>query len=87
MSEHQREVDNNYEAFKKLLPGIIQYHRDKYALMKDGKIISYYSTAEDARITGERFLEGGPYSVQKVTDSAIDLGFFSHAVHLGHVQP
>jgi hypothetical protein len=33
----QEEVDQNYEAFRRVLPTIIGAHRDKYALMKDGK--------------------------------------------------
>lgn len=51
--------------------------------MKDREIVGYYTTAEDARITGEKFFKGEPFSIQKVTDVAIDLGFFSHAVHIG----
>lgn len=76
------EVDKNYEVFQRLLPTIIAEHEDKYALMKDGEVIGYYSTLEDAYTTAEKFLADQPFSVQKVTDMPVDLGFFSHAVHL-----
>ncbi|MBI4082744.1 MAG: hypothetical protein HY423_09050 [Candidatus Lambdaproteobacteria bacterium] len=81
MDAQQEQVDRNFEAFKKLLPKILNEHRNKFALMKDGEIVGYYSTAEDARQTGERFFANQPYSIQQVTDVLIDLGFFSHAVH------
>lgn len=83
MSEFQTQVDKNYEVFKKILPKIIKDNRNKFALMKDGEIIGYYSSAEDAQITADKFFEGKPFSIQQVTDTAIDLGFFSHAVHIG----
>jgi hypothetical protein len=81
MSEKQAEVDRNWEAFQKLLPSIIETHRNKFALMRKGEIVSYYSTALDARTTGEKFFADGLYSIQQVTDVPVDLGYFSHAVH------
>ena len=77
----QAEVDRNYEAFVKILPSILSARRDRYALMKAGKILGYYSTALDARQAADSFIADGIYSIQKVTDSSIDLGYFSHAVH------
>jgi len=74
------QVDNNFKAFQSLLPSILPLHRDKYALMKDGEIVAYYSTLEDAYMTANRFYRDQPFSVQKVTETPIDLGFFSHAV-------
>ena len=82
MTTQQQQVDLNYEAFMKQLPDIIKEHRNKAALMKDGEIIGYYSTTPDAVQTGDLLFKGQPFSVQLVTDGAIDLGFFSHASHL-----
>ena len=81
----QEEVDRNYEAFQKLLPSIIATHRDQYALMQGGKVIGYYTTSRDAISTANSFLAGKPFSVQRVTDGQVDLGFFSHALHSGNV--
>ena len=78
MSTQQEQVDRNYEAFTKLLPTIIQTHRNKFALMKDQEIIGYYTSADDAKLTGELLYKGEPFSLQRVTDGSIDLGFFSH---------
>jgi hypothetical protein len=85
--KHQEEVDRNYEVFLKVLPSILTTYRDKFALMKDGKILGYYSTAHDAAVAGETFIPDGLFSIQQVTDSAINLGFFTHAVPVDTVQP
>ena len=74
------QVDRNYEAFRALLPTILPLHQDKYALMKDGVAVGFYTTLEDAYMTGNQFYKDQPFSVQKVTDMVVDLGFFSHAV-------
>jgi hypothetical protein len=80
MSNIREQVDKNYEAFITMLPTIIGMHRDKYALMRDGLAVGYYSTLEDAYMTANKFYPDGQFSVQKVTDIPVDLGFFSHAV-------
>ena len=81
MSDKQQDqVDANYEAFLKELPSIMKEHRDKYALMQNGQIVGFYATIQDAKTTAQKFLTGGPFSIQRVTDVPVDLGFFSHAV-------
>jgi hypothetical protein len=82
--EQMREqVDKNYQAFLALLPTIIPLHQDKYALMKDGVAVGFYTTLEDAYMTANQFYKDQPFSVQKVTETPVDLGFFSHAVCSG----
>ena len=76
------EINRNFEEFKKLLPALIGDHLNKHALMRAGKVIAIYSTAQDAVQTGHSFYDDGLFSVQKITDSAVDLGYFSHAVHI-----
>jgi hypothetical protein len=79
MPSIQEEVDRNYEAFIKELPNIIRDHRGQYALMKDEKIINYFSTAADARMAAEAFIKDGLFSIQQVTDAPVDLGYFNYA--------
>jgi hypothetical protein len=85
MTDIQREVDENYDEFRKLLPSIIGQHRDKYALMKNRKILGYFSTAQDAREAATSFVPDGIYSIQQVTDTPINLGFFTYAIPLDTV--
>jgi hypothetical protein len=51
------QVDKNYEAFLHLLPSILPLHQDKYALMKDGVVVGFYSTLEDATKALAQILE------------------------------
>jgi hypothetical protein len=76
----REQVEKNYEAFRALPPSVLALHQDKYALMKDGQVVGFYSSLEDAYVTANRFYKDQPFSVQKVTDVPVDLGFFSHAV-------
>jgi hypothetical protein len=80
IEQAREQVDKNYEAFLALLPTIIPLYKDKYALMKDGVAVGFYSTLEDVYMTANQFYKDQPFSVQKVTDTPVDLGFFSHAV-------
>ncbi len=80
--KQQAQVDSNYEVFLKELPSIIKNHRDEYALMKDGEIVEFYATIQDAKTTAGKFMAGELFSIQRVTDAPVDLGFFSHAVNL-----
>lgn len=77
-----KEVDDNYEAFLQMLPAILPQHRNKYALIKNKKVIGFYSTLEDAHTTATTFYPSEPFSIQKVTDIPEDLGFFSHALDI-----
>jgi len=77
----REQVDKNFEAFQALLPTILPIYQDKFALMKDGEVVGFYSTLEDAYMTANQFLRDQPFSVQRVTETPVDLGFFSHAVH------
>jgi hypothetical protein len=76
----REQVDKNFEAFQALLPTILPTYQDKFALMKDGEVVGFYSTLEDAYMTANQFLRDQPFSVQRVTEAPVDLGFFSHAV-------
>ena len=78
----QGQIEINYKAFKEKLPGILESHRGKFALMRDGKIIEFFDTARDAYIAGQKLFEKDQlFSIQEVIETAIDLGFFSHVVH------
>ena len=77
----QQEVEENYEAFLQILPSLLLTHREQYALLKGKKVLGYYSNSADARTAAESFIPDKIYSIQKVTDLPIDLGYFSHALH------
>ena len=74
------EVRRNYEAFVHKLPTILASHPGKIALMHNREIIAFFDTAADAYVAGQKLFEGDPFPMQQVTDQAMDLGFFSHAL-------
>ncbi|MGH2569421.1 MAG: hypothetical protein ACRDGA_13870, partial [Bacteroidota bacterium] len=75
-----KEIEDNYKAFEKKLPDLLQAHGGKFALMRHGEITDFFDTARDAFTTGQRIYEDGLFSVQEVVEVPIDLGFFSRAV-------
>jgi hypothetical protein len=79
----QEEVDSNFAFFQRELSLLLTSERGKFALIRDCKIEGFFDTALDAQITGSKLFDDGLFSIQQVTDDAVDLGYYSHAVHLG----
>lgn len=77
------ELEKNFQAMSERMNEYIQIHANKYALMRDGEVVEFYNTWEDAYKTGMKFFKDEMFSVQQVTKTPVDLGFFSHAVDLG----
>jgi hypothetical protein len=82
----QQEVDQNLTFFLEKLPELLSLHRGKYALIRNQEIIGFYDTVLDAQVTGRKFYGDGMFSVQQVSDTPIDLGFYSHAMHLAQTR-
>ena len=76
----REEVRKNYEAFMRQLPELLAAHKGKFALMHSGVIVEYFDTPGDAHRAGQKLFTDGLFSIQEVTDSPVDLGFFSHAL-------
>ena len=78
---HQEQIEQNYYAFAKQLPQLAARHNGQFALMRDGEIVEFFDTARDAYVAGQKlFAEDKLFSVQEITVTPIDLGFFSHAL-------
>jgi hypothetical protein len=74
-------IDRNYEAFRQELPELLKKHEGKFALLRDQKVVQIFDTAADAVIYAQTAFPDGLYSVQAVSKSVVDLGFFSYAMH------
>ena len=79
----QEEVDRNFSFFQKELSKLLVSDRGKFALIHDCQISGLYETVVDAQTAGSQIYPDGLFSIQKITDEIGDLGFFSHAMHLG----
>lgn len=81
-AERQKiEVDRNYDAFTRVLGQLLTEHRDRYALMRDEKVIEIFDNPGDANVAGSDRFSDSVYSIQEITDEPIDLGFWSHVAH------
>ena len=72
------EVDQNYNAFVRMLAELLPEHRDQLALMRDGAVIGFYDTPRAALEAAADKFPDRIFSIQEVTDEPIDLGFWSH---------
>ncbi len=75
------QVDQNYDAFQRMLGKILPKHRDQLALMRDGEIVGFYDTPHEALVAADAMFQDQIFSIQEVTDEPIDLGFWSHVAH------
>jgi hypothetical protein len=73
-----RQVDENYDAFMRLIGEILPEHRGQLALMRDRQIVAYFDKPGEAYRTAVSRYPDGVFSIQEVTDEPIDLGFWSH---------
>ena len=82
MSEElQQEVDTNFEAFQRILPELFRRNANRWALLRHGTCDACYDTLRDAHTAGRAQYADGLFSVQKISATVVDLGWFSHAVH------
>ena len=85
--EIETEIRANFEAFSKMLPTLLKTNAGKYALLRKQKLVEVFDTPGDARKFAEAQFRDGLYSIQPISDVRIDLGYFSHAMPVSHVQP
>lgn len=69
--EHLRQVEDNYDAFQKRLPDLLEWCRGRSALMHDGEIVEFFDTARDAYLAGLLLWDDHLFSVQEVDDTPI----------------
>lgn len=75
LEEVQKEIDRNYETFSKELPNIFNSYNNKYVLLKNAKIIDYFDTMDDAIKYAEYRFEDKLYSIQKINEPPVNLGY------------
>ena len=73
------EIQNNYQYFQTMVATLMSEHSDKFALLHDRRLVQVFARPIDAMNEGFRLFADGLFSVQKVTDKPVDLGFLSHA--------
>lgn len=78
-SAKEKVIAENYETFESMLPLLLQTHKGEFTLLSNCEVVGFFPSASAAQIEGARRFPDGSFSVQKVEDKAIDLGFYSYA--------
>ena len=81
IEEIQKEVDNNYQFFLKEKDKISNYLLDKYVLIRKEEFIEYFDSIDDAIKYAKIKYEDNLYSVQKVNDLPVNLGFMGNMLN------
>lgn len=79
MEARERALTENYAAFERMLPKLLPTDAGKFALLYDRKLIGVFDSAAEAHSVGRTRFDDGLFSVQKVKEGTINLGFFSYA--------
>ena len=83
MNQRERqheEVHRNFEAFQKCFAELYHKHPGKVALMKDAEVVEVFDTVSDALKVGRMQFGDEVFSVQKIEESKIRLGFMGYAL-------
>ena len=73
------EIKRNYEAFEGLLTSLLPEKAGQFALFRSGELVDVFPKAIDALLEGNERFADGRFSVQRITDRPMDLGFLSYA--------
>jgi len=76
-------IRQNYNFFKDIVASMMADHAGKFALIRSCEVVDFYDTAGEAVADGARRFGVEPFSVQRVINRPIDLGFLSHAADNG----
>ncbi len=83
LSKQDKQVQDNFIAFKKMRPELPKEVFGKFALLRDGEIVEYFDSVGDALKYGKlKFESDGLFSIQEVTYRIVDFGHYSHVNHL-----
>jgi hypothetical protein len=78
-TERRHEIEENFRAFESFLEALLPERAGQFALLRHRRLVEVFPSAIEALTQGyERFTDG-LFSVQRVTDRPLDLGFLSYA--------
>lgn len=74
----EAEIKQNFLYFQDIVPGLMADHAGQYALLHARSVVGIFEKPIDAVSAGARKFADGLFSVQKVIDRPLDLGFLSY---------
>jgi hypothetical protein len=77
-STREREIEQNFRYFQEVVDDLMKHHAGEYALLHRRTVVEVFKRPIEALEAGyERFTDG-MFSIQKVIDRPLDLGFMSY---------
>jgi len=64
----QAAMHQNFTALNEILPELVKTHAGMFALMRDGKIVQFFHSDNDATMSGETTFPDGIFSIFEVSD-------------------
>jgi hypothetical protein len=77
--QRRREIEENFRAFEGFLGSLLPERAGQFALLRHKELVEVFPTAIEALAEGHNRFDDGLFSVQRVTDRPLDLGFLSYA--------
>lgn len=74
------EIERNYAAFREMVADLLPTDEGRYALLHAQRLEGLFASAGDAARAAYRQFADQPFSIQRVTNEPVDLGFFSYAL-------
>lgn len=75
----------NFQYFQTILVGLLRDHFGEFAVLSDSSVVGVYRTLREAVDAGYGRSEAGRFSVQRIIDRPLDLGFHAYAADDGIV--
>ncbi len=66
-------MHQNFTAFKEILSELVKTHAGMFALMRDGQIVQFFHSNDDASDHGEETFDDGVFSIFEVSEQLIEL--------------
>jgi hypothetical protein len=76
--EREADIRQNFHYFQGIVGGLMARHAGEYALLRSRSVVGIYPRPIEALEAGYSQFEDGQFSVQKVIDRPLDLGFMSY---------
>lgn len=71
-------IRQNFDYFQGVVAALMERHAGKYALLHSRSVIAVFARPIEALEAGYAQFADGLFSVQKVTNRPLDLGFISY---------
>lgn len=72
-------IRKNFDYFQGVVMNWMPNHAGQFALLRDGGLVDFFDAPSEAiKLAVEKF-EDGQFSIQRVIDRPVDLGFLSYA--------